>query len=339
MVFTCPKSVVFRSNSIADGLGRPASRSGFTLVELLVVIGIIALLISILLPAMNSARRQAASAACLSNARQLMAATLMYANENKNTLPDATFDNMPSLGNVPNSAYSPRGRELPEWSPITFFDRQTYVRPFVGSLLKKFIGGKADAFRCPNAPVETDGANAQIVQGDDPWSGFSTASTASAPSGDRFRSNLFYMDTRRYYGYLTGGAGAANISKFQLDNWAVRNVAGLRVNACKTVTRQSADKIVVWLDLKSYYHTPWNKDVYDINWNGSAHAGTAKSKYTASWAYLDGHAERQAYGDLYSYFSNLHDPIPQSFAGVDLATTYPAQYKRLFRDGKILNLP
>jgi prepilin-type N-terminal cleavage/methylation domain-containing protein len=315
------------------------NQRGFTLVELLVVIGIIALLISILLPAINSARRQAGSAACLSNVRQMMAATLMYANDNKNTLPDATFDNMPSLGNVPNSAYSPRGRELAEWSPITFFGRQTHVRPFVGSLLKKYIGGKADAMRCPNAPVELDGANAQIVEGNDPWSGFSSANIPNAAQGDRFRPNLFYFDARRYFGYLTGGVAAGTIAKFQLDNWAVRNVAGLRINACKTITRQPADKIVVWIDLKSYYHTPWNKDVYDLNWTGSAHTGTAKAKYTASWGYLDGHAERQAYGDLNSYFSQLHDPIPQTFAGVDLATTYPTQYKRLFRDGKILNLP
>jgi prepilin-type N-terminal cleavage/methylation domain-containing protein/prepilin-type processing-associated H-X9-DG protein len=62
-------------------------KHAFTLVELLVVIGIIALLISILLPALNAVREQAKQTKCASNVHQIFLAVMMYADEHKGVYP------------------------------------------------------------------------------------------------------------------------------------------------------------------------------------------------------------------------------------------------------------
>src|ERR1700722_19614124 len=86
-----------RSDSMRE---RASRRGGFTLVELLVVIGIIAVLISLLLPALNRAREAGKTVACLSNLRQCAMGFRQYANDYQDFILVSTTDSGPSTARI-----------------------------------------------------------------------------------------------------------------------------------------------------------------------------------------------------------------------------------------------
>jgi prepilin-type N-terminal cleavage/methylation domain-containing protein len=107
---------------------------GFTLVELLVVIGIVALLLSILLPAISMARSRANRTVCQAQLRDIGAAFTMYMTDSKGILP--AVNTIPSIKPPPDNS------------------------PSVVKLLQPYIRSANKVFRCPADRITKDTANA-----------------------------------------------------------------------------------------------------------------------------------------------------------------------------------
>ncbi|HUU99009.1 MAG TPA: prepilin-type N-terminal cleavage/methylation domain-containing protein [Phycisphaerae bacterium] len=130
---------------------RAQHRRGFTLIELLVVVAIIALLISILLPSLVSARRQAKRSVCVSNLHQIGVAMPQYTQENNDWFPSCS--NNPAEGDeededgdriVYNMVWEWGGEQGRGW-----YDRPAHKRVMFKYLYPEF-------FRCPEDRVSDD---------------------------------------------------------------------------------------------------------------------------------------------------------------------------------------
>ncbi len=112
-----------RQPNRADKHATPRRAAAFTLIELLTVMGIIAVLAAMLLPAFSGAKRRAHAAACISNLRQLGLGLSLYVEDNQNHFPNCAWP-LPS-----------QGTNQPPLPPIT-----TTLMPYLKA---------KDVFRCP----------------------------------------------------------------------------------------------------------------------------------------------------------------------------------------------
>ena len=117
-------------------------RRGFTLVELLVVIAIIALLMAILMPALNRAREHGKRAVCFGNVRQLILAWSIYADENADRIVNGAAGY--SLQNMSGGDHS---KEL-AWVDELSTDWDTTIQGIKDGALWSYIRDDK-VYRCP----------------------------------------------------------------------------------------------------------------------------------------------------------------------------------------------
>ncbi|HEX3357661.1 MAG TPA: type II secretion system protein [Tepidisphaeraceae bacterium] len=179
--------------------GTPARRNGFTLTELMVVVGLIAVMISLLFPALGKARSAANSTACLSNLRQMGTAWTMYVTENRGRLPDFIWN-------------TPTNPDL-SW--------QGY---WLGILDNYHV--KDDALLCPAAR--------EAMPNKQPNKGFGTNNYAwngnfqAAGCGAKLNAATYRIGSYGYNRYLTAGGGFGSDGKANRIN-AVRQICEVPV--------------------------------------------------------------------------------------------------------------
>jgi prepilin-type N-terminal cleavage/methylation domain-containing protein len=135
------KRVVFLSSesTVCPWLKRQPLH-GFTLVELLVVISIIALLVSILMPALGRAREQAKRVVCISHSRQWAIALGMYSSDNEGNYPTRRSPSGLWQYGWPNQYYKVRGN-------YTYYNLvESFCKPYVG---------EPEYFWCPSVTQDS----------------------------------------------------------------------------------------------------------------------------------------------------------------------------------------
>ena len=257
---------------------RKSLKSGFTLVELLVVIGIIAVLISILLPALQRARDSAATIKCAANLRSIGQGLLAYAAENKQFLPTAFYY---------------RGTTVNPTTGLQTPTAATYGYVHWTSLLYGSV--QPDAFLCPAVangglpptdPLPGNFDPNQSVDSSNNWpagtaspDGRVTAVTAIDGTG---KSISYFPD----YAQATRNAYTLNESLAGWGKWAIgfQDTNAVRTN--KLVNLQQVDSQSLTI-LATEFVDEWGI-VSGVNRGSTSGVNSKSNRSTGAWRRSDG---------------------------------------------------
>ena len=148
----------------------PSCKGAFTLVELLVVIGIVIVLAALLFPAVDNVRKNASTAPCMSHQKQIVSAILAKTTDNQGRLPDVAIDT--------------GGAEKDLWYAV--------IADYMNFSTNKFIG--REVMRCPAAPKKRNDFCYGLNFTPGPWTVFSKL--AQNPANGE--GNVNYTGSRRF---------------------------------------------------------------------------------------------------------------------------------------------
>jgi len=266
---------------------RSSSRA-FTLVELLVVIGIIAVLISILLPSLNAARRSASNVRCQSNLKQIGLAIVMYSHSNDGNIPWQVWSDW-------TTASYPAGSVSTHWYKL--------ITPYLGSGKGK-DGRTLDIYNMASSDVAPVIAACPDWDGPARWN-TSASSVASKPGyGYNALPKLRSTDSQglgtAVSGVLWGPFPADNIPAGEVDKTGPIKLTDLRPASARVLVSDSVDYHLhlSFNSTEGRWNWPRNTTVTSLNYRfTSGHPdrhgrpGARFQDATANYVFADTHVE------------------------------------------------